>query len=145
MRSPPVILLVQPERDDRELYEHSLLSEGFFPLAVSNAADALYLAPRADVVVTALLLPGPMDGVELVTRLRSDDESKDVPIIVLTTCDWESERERASVAGCDVFLSKPCLPDVLVREIRRVSVLRRTPKPSPARVPPLPQDVRRTS
>jgi two-component system cell cycle response regulator DivK len=146
MRPPAVILLVQPERDDREMYAEFLGSEGFNPISVSRAADALTIAPRVDLVVTALLLPGPMDGVELVTRLKGDDGTKSIPVIVLTACAWQSDRDRAAAAGCDVFLTKPCLPDVLVREIRRVLALRDVPKPSPADVPPpsLPR-IRRTS
>lgn len=86
-----------------------------------------------------------MDGVELVTRLKGDDGTKSIPVIVLTACAWQSDRDRAA-AGCEVFLTKPCLPDVLVREIRRVLALRDVPKPSPAGVPPpsLPR-IRRTS
>src|SRR5689334_24990406 len=72
MYPPALILLVQPERDDREMYAEFLGSEGFLPISVSSAADALTIAPRVDVVVTALLLPGPMDGVELVARLKGD-------------------------------------------------------------------------
>jgi two-component system cell cycle response regulator DivK len=145
MHSPLVILLVQPERDDREMYADFLRSEGFLPISVSSAADALTIAPRVDVVVTALLLPGPMDGVELVTRLKGDDSTKNIAVIVLTACVWQSDRDRAAAAGCDVFLEKPCLPDVLVRQIRRVLALRHVPKPSAAGVPPPPPRIRRTS
>ena len=42
-----------------------------------------------------------------------------MPIIVLTACAWKAERERAAHAGCNVFLSKPCLPSDLLRHIRR--------------------------
>jgi CheY-like chemotaxis protein len=72
--------------------------------------------------VTALLLPGGTDGIEFIARLRADDRTKSVPIIVLTANAWTKERERAEGVGCDAFLSKPCLPDELVRALRRLLV-----------------------
>jgi CheY-like chemotaxis protein len=100
------------------MYAEFLRYSGFAPVAVSNATDALTFAPEADVIVTGIVLDGRMDGVEFVSRLRGDAGTKHKPIIVLTACAWPQERERAEHAGCDVFLSKPCLPDALLREVR---------------------------
>ena len=134
----PVVLLVQPNRDDREMYAEFLRHSGFTPVVVSSATAALSFASDADVIVTGLLLEGGMDGVELITRLRGGDRAKKkVTIIVLTSCAWTSERERARAAGCDVFLTKPCLPDVLVHEIRRrLPSSAGSPRRRPAKVPP---------
>ena len=141
-----VVLLVQPERDDREMYVEYLRYEGFTPVPVSTATDALRASPRAAVIVTGLLLPGEMDGIEFVTRLKSHDRMKHIPTIVLTACAWDSERERAVAAGCDLFLPKPCLPDVLVRHIRRLLALRLVPTRVAAHVPLAPpRRARRTS
>jgi DNA-binding response OmpR family regulator len=86
-------------------------------IAVSNAWDALIAAPKADVIVTGILLAGSMDGVELIRRLRRDEHADRRPIIVLTACAWDAERERASHAGCDLFLAKPCVPSELLRHV----------------------------
>ena len=131
-------LLVQPEHDDRQTYARALGSLGFSPVSASAAIDALAIAPRVDIVVTDILLSGYLDGVEFVTRLKTDAQTKRTPVIVLTGCTWESERERAHAAGCDVFLAKPCLLDDLVGEIHRLLTLYRLPKP-PARsaLPPV--------
>jgi two-component system, cell cycle response regulator DivK len=91
---------------------------GLAPVAVSNATDALTFASEADVIVTGIVLDGPMDGVELVSRLRGDEGTMHKPIIVLTTSAWPRVQERAEHAGCNVFLSKPCLPDALLRDVR---------------------------
>ncbi len=130
--TPVIVLLVQPERDDRDMYAEFLRHHGFLPLPVSTAADALMVAARADVIVTALLLPGDMDGVEFITRLKNEERTKHIPVVVLTACAWDSDRDRAAAAGCDAFLAKPCLPDALLAEIRRAVTLRRVPKPQPA-------------
>jgi CheY-like chemotaxis protein len=89
-------------------------------IGVSDPWAALIAAPKADVVVTGILLAGSMDGVELIARLRRDERTSRTPIIVLTACAWTRERERAEHAGCDVFLSKPCVPDELLRHIHHV-------------------------
>jgi two-component system cell cycle response regulator DivK len=114
-----VVLLVQPSRDDGlEMYAEFLRYSGLAPVAVSNATDALTFASEADVIVTGIVLDGPMDGVELVSRLRGDEGTMHKPIIVLTTSAWPRVQERAEHAGCNVFLSKPCLPDALLRDVR---------------------------
>jgi two-component system, cell cycle response regulator DivK len=118
------VLLVQPERDDREMYCEYLSRRGLSPLPVANATDALMLAAKVDIIVTGILLPGPIDGIELLRRLRDDAATKNTPVIVLTSCAWNSERERAEQGGCDVFLAKPCLPEDLVREVRRLLAAR---------------------
>jgi len=136
--TPVIVLLVQPERDDRDMYAEFLRYHGVMPLAVSSAPEALTVATRADVIVTALLLPGEMEGVEFITRLKNDERTKHIPVIVLTACAWESDHDRAAAAGCDAFLTKPCLPDALFTEIRRALTLRRVPKPEPASAELLP-------
>ena len=120
-------MLVQPERDDRDMYAEYLSHRGLTPLCVQEADAALRLARRADVIVTGLLLPGPIDGYALIGRLRQSTGTRNIPIVVLTGCAWTSEEARARSAGCDVFLSKPCFPDMLLREIRRM-LTARTPR-----------------
>jgi len=114
----PVVLLVQADADSREMYTEFFRYEGLLPVPVSNARDGLTVARRADIVVTGLLLPGDIDGIEFIARLKRDERTKRIPLIVLTACAWKSDRERAEKAGCDVFLAKPCLPDHLLREVR---------------------------
>jgi Response regulators consisting of a CheY-like receiver domain and a winged-helix DNA-binding domain len=114
----PVVLLVQADADSREMYTEFFRYERLLPVPVSNARDGLTVARRADIVVTGLLLPGDIDGIEFIARLKRDERTKRIPLIVLTACAWKSDRERAEKAGCDVFLAKPCLPDHLLREVR---------------------------
>jgi two-component system cell cycle response regulator DivK len=116
----PVVLLVQAEADGRAMYTEFLRYHGFLPVPVSHARIGLTIAPKADVIVTGLLLPGDMDGIEFMARLKRDQRTKQIPLIVLTACAWKTDRERAEHAGCDVFLLKPCLPDDLLREVRRL-------------------------
>ena len=100
------------------MYAEYLREYGLAVIAVSEAWDALIAASKADVIVTGILLAGSMDGVELIARLRRDERVDRRPIIVLTECAWDAERERARRAGCDLFLAKPCVPSELLRHVR---------------------------
>src|SRR3954469_5018833 len=114
-----VVLLVQPERDDRDMYAEYLSHMGLTPTCVQDADAALRLACRADIIVTELLLPGALDGYELIHRLKHSAPIGNIPIVVLTVCAWTADRARARSAGVDAFLSKPGLPHALLRELCR--------------------------
>ena len=118
--SRPVVLLVQPPDDGLDMYLEFFHHQRVPALAVSNAADALTAAPDVAVIVTAIRLRGTTDGVGLILQLRRDERTKDIPIVVLTACAFQTERERCQQAGADVFLAKPCLPDALLHEVRRL-------------------------
>ena len=118
---PDARVLVQSPRDDGlDMYAEFLQYHGFTPMPVTNAHDALNSAPAAAVIVTEIRLHDSMDGIQLIGRLRGDGRTKNTPIIVLTACAFPSDRARGIDAGCDVFLPKPCLPDELLREVRRL-------------------------
>jgi two-component system cell cycle response regulator DivK len=102
------------------MYAECLRGQGLLPVPVVTGREGLAVARRADLIVTGLLLPGDMDGIEFITRLKGDERTKRIPVIVLTVCVWQSDRERAEHAGCDVFLPKPCPPDDLLRDVRRL-------------------------
>jgi CheY-like chemotaxis protein len=121
-----VVLLAQPERDDRDMYAEYLSHMGLTPICVQDADSALRPACRADIIVTELLLPGVHDGYELIHRLKRNASTCHIPIVVLTGCARTTEEARARSAGCDVFLSKPCLPDALLLELRRMLAVHAT-------------------
>lgn len=114
------VLLVQADRDTREMYVECLRREGFQPIVTGDGRDALRVADRVDAIVTGVMLTGGVDGLEIVERLKRDERTRDIPVIVLTTCSWPDERARAERAGCALFLAKPCLPDQLIDGLRRV-------------------------
>jgi CheY-like chemotaxis protein len=101
------------------MYTEYLSRCGLPPIPLSTAREALVLVPSAEILITGILLPGDLDGVGLVLKVRSNEPPpvRALPIIVLTACAWDTERQRAFEAGCDVFLTKPCLPKTLVSTI----------------------------
>lgn len=122
----PVVLMVDDHADSLEIYEILLRSTGFTPLTARTAEEAFAQAcsGRPDVVVADVTLPG-VSGVELVRQLRADARTRDTGVIVLTGHGAEQMRRDAEAAGCDRYLLKPCLPDVLTAGIRDMVTLRR--------------------
>ena len=94
---------------------------GFDVIEAGNGAEALqHTADRwPDVVLMDLSLPV-MDGWEATRRLKSDKRTAHIPVVALTAHDGSGELQRATRAGCDWFVPKPCLPHDLIEEVRRV-------------------------
>jgi CheY-like chemotaxis protein len=116
-----LVLLVEDQYDLRRLYAEQLSLSGF---AVSEAGDGLTAVARAlenspDVVLMDLSLPG-IDGWEATRRLKADARTASIPVVALTAHDGAGELERATQAGCDWFVPKPCPPAALIAEVRRV-------------------------
>lgn len=117
----PLILLVDDFQDNREMYAMYLDYTGFRVAEATNGYEALEqasaLAP--DLIVMDLSLPG-LDGWEATRRLKSDARTRSIPVIALTSHALEGFSEGAKAAGCDAFVTKPCLPEELVGEIRKI-------------------------
>ena len=118
------VLLVDPYDDSREAYATVLQSLGFRVYATGNTDDAWELMFQADVLVTGLHVPGRVGGLDLIRRLRSHPTTQMMPIVVLTASVYPSDEQEARTAGCDVFVTKPCLPLDLATEIRHAAMWR---------------------
>jgi CheY-like chemotaxis protein len=117
----PLILVVDDYQDAREMYAEYLQFSGFRVAEARNGNEAVEqaFALRPDLILMDLSLPG-MDGWEATRRLKSDDATKHIPIVALTGHALAGASEGAKRAGCDSFVTKPCLPDDLVVEVRRM-------------------------
>jgi two-component system cell cycle response regulator DivK len=116
-KEAPLVLLVEDDRDTREMYSEYLSYSG---LRVEEAPTGFRALERVremtpDVIVTDLAMPG-MDGLELSRRLRAEPPTRDVPIIAVSG----HPTERAREVGCDLMLEKPCTPDELLHAIEDV-------------------------
>ena len=120
-REAPIVLLVDEQQDSAALNAIGLLAMGFQPVTAETAEDAFARAcqVRPDVIVTDVTMTD-ASGVELTRRLRSDTRTRSAGIIGLTAQTFGVTRREAEEAGCDRFVVKPCLPDVLAWEIREV-------------------------
>jgi len=113
----PHVLLVEDDRDTREMYCEYLSYSGLTVTEASTGRRALESVAQhcPDVVVTDIAMPD-MDGLELSRRLRAQEPTRGVPIIAVSG----QASERAREAGADVVLDKPCDPDKLLHVIEDV-------------------------
>ena len=120
-RSRPLVLIVEDQSDLRLMYVEHLTVSGFDVIEAGNGAEAIDHTSTnlPNVVLMDLSLPV-LDGWEATRRLKSDSRTAHIPIVALTGCDGSGELERATLAGCDWFVPKPCPPHALVMEIKRV-------------------------
>jgi two-component system, cell cycle response regulator DivK len=121
-RTRPLVLVVEDDRDCREMYVESLAYFGLRVAAASSADEALRkirdLPP--DIITTDIGLRGGMDGCEMTEKIKGNARTKAIPVIGVTGWKMNSEVERAQLAGCDSVLIKPCLPSDLLVEIQRL-------------------------
>ena len=120
-REQPLVLVVEDYQDAREMYAAYLQFAGY---EVAEAADGVEAIDKTrellpDIVLMDLALPR-MDGWEATRRLKSDPRTKHIPVVALTGHALAGHAEGAREAGCDAFVTKPCLPDALVEEIKRL-------------------------
>ena len=120
-QTQPLILVVDDYQDAREMYAEYLQFSGFRVAEARNGNEAVEqaLALKPDLILMDLSLPG-MDGWEATRRLKADETTKHIPIVALTGHALAGASEGAKKAGCDSFVTKPCLPDDLVVEVRRM-------------------------
>jgi len=119
--SQPLVLVVDDYQDAREMYAEYLSFSGFRVVEAGNGTEAVEkaFALLPDVILMDLSLPG-MDGWTATRQLKSDDRTRHIPVVALTGHALAGASEGARQAGCDAFVTKPCLPDELVLEVRRM-------------------------
>jgi len=120
-RERPLILIVEDQAELRHLYAQGFTMSGFDVIEAGNGADAIsHTSERfPDVVLMDLSLPI-VDGWEATRRLKGDLRTAHIPVVALTAHDGSGELQRATRAGCDWFVPKPCQPHDLIEEVRRV-------------------------
>ena len=117
----PRVLLVDDYPDAREMYTEYLEFSGFDVIGAGNGLEALQRAVDAnpDIILMDLSLPV-MDGWEATRRLKADQRTASIPVVALTGHALAGISDGALKAGCDAFVTKPCLPEDLVKEIRKI-------------------------
>src|SRR5438067_2051952 len=74
---------------------------------------------RVDAVVMDLAMPT-LDGIAATSKLKTDARTRETPVIILTGYPMRAVQQGALEAGADAFLTKPCLPEDLEQQVRRL-------------------------
>lgn len=119
------VLVIDDEPSICEMLEFSLQRAGMQPRTAqdSEAAMVAIADERPDIILLDWMMPG-VSGIDLAKRLRREENSKDIPIIMLTARVGEDDRVYGLEAGADDYVVKPFSPRELLARVR--AVLRRT-------------------
>lgn len=120
-------LVVDDDEDLVYLLQFLLQREGFIVHTAANGREAnkfIATSKPTDIVITDLMLPY-INGFELISQIRDDEDWRDVPIIVLSGKVTERDAVLALELGANDYVTKPYNPKVLAARIRRHLNLRR--------------------
>jgi PAS domain S-box-containing protein len=102
------ILIVDDERNNRQLLEIMLSPEGHIILTADSGEEALAIVAEQppDLILLDIMMPG-MDGYQIVAAIKSDATTKHIPVILITALDDRGARMLGLNAGAEDFLAKP--------------------------------------
>jgi two-component system phosphate regulon response regulator PhoB len=125
-----LILVVEDEEDIQELLEYTLLNAGYRVDVTDRGEEALEIVQEhsPSLMVLDLMLPG-LDGLEVCRRLKGDEVTSEMPVIILTAKGEEEDVIAGFDAGADDYVTKPFSPKVLAARV--AAVLRRSPETRP--------------
>ena len=115
----PVILAADDDPDIRELVTFRLERSGYTVLQAADGEEALALALEHTPDLAVLMMPK-MDGFEVVRRLRAEESTKRMPIIMLTARAQDSDVEEGFESGADDYLRKPFSPQELRARVQSI-------------------------
>ena len=118
MRLRPFVLVIEDDGDTREMYAEVLREEGILVAEASDGQEGFRRAIESlpDLIITDVTMPI-MDGWEAIRRLRGDDRTRHIPIIV---CSGEERPHASFELSHEAYLGKPCDPEALRLEVRRL-------------------------
>src|ERR1700761_929745 len=124
MSVKPTVLIAEDENALVTLLRYNLEREGYRVLDAKDGEEALLVASeeRPDLVLLDWMMPQ-LSGIEVCRRLRTRQETRNVPIIMLTARGEEGDRIRGLDTGADDYMTKPFAMTELLARIR--AVLRR--------------------
>ncbi|MCF6285651.1 MAG: response regulator [Candidatus Hydrogenedentes bacterium] len=114
------ILVVDDEPDVVSLLERTLRADGFEVLTAFDGIGALdvIMAEKPDLVLLDIMMPM-MSGYEVCAQVKSNPQTKDIPIVCLSSAHTPDARAQSLKAGAVELIAKPFFPDELLAQIRR--------------------------
>ncbi|MEJ1355003.1 MAG: response regulator [Candidatus Sedimenticola sp. (ex Thyasira tokunagai)] len=115
-------LVIEDNEDNMVLITRLLKSAGYQTLEAMTGLAGLELAiaEQPDFILLDIQLPD-IEGTEVVSRLRTTTEGKDIPVIAVTSYAMAGDRERLLAAGCSGYIEKPINPMLVIDQIKRIT------------------------
>jgi len=113
------ILIVEDNEKNLKLFKLIVASLGYEPLAAGNGEEGIKIAmkERPDLILMDIQMPI-MDGLSAVEFLKSEESTKHIPVIALTSYAMKGDKERFLEYGFSDYLSKPVKKDDLIKAAR---------------------------
>lgn len=129
MKEKSVILVVDDQPQNIELLEAYLVGQGYEIVKAASGEEALEKLAhnQIDLVLLDVMMPK-MSGIEVLEKLRADEKTKAIPVVMVTVLKETEDKVKALEAGCDDFISKPVDKVELlarVKSILKISYYRR--------------------
>lgn len=136
MQQQPSVLYIEDNADNQRLVRRILESRGFSVQLAADGPDGIAQARESqpNLILVDINIPG-LDGYETTTRLRGMEHLNHVPIVAVTADGREGARDRALVAGCDGYITKPIDPRRLTDQLSEFIGGKREELPKGAEAP----------
>jgi DNA-binding response OmpR family regulator len=127
METATKILVVDDNEQNLTLIRTILHHHGYESRLAHNGEEALRLVHQEppDLIILDVMMPG-MDGIEVCRRLKDDEETRLIPIVIMTALDQPADKIRGIEAGADDFLTKPVNQQELMARVKTTLRLKQT-------------------
>jgi len=121
MGSARCILVVDDSAFVRNYHRSILEQAGFQVITAADGGDGLekLYTHACDLVLSDINMSN-MDGYEFIRRIREDTKYRSLPIIIVSTESEAKDKQKGFDAGATLYMIKPCLPEIMIENIRMV-------------------------
>ncbi len=121
VKEKKTILIIEDDETLRVMYRDRLTEDGYLILEAEDSKSGMLLArnKKPNLIILDLILPQG-NGFELLEKLKKDDQTKKIPVVVLTNLGQDSDRQEIMQLGADDYLVKPeTTPSELISLIKK--------------------------
>ena len=113
------ILVIEDQEDNRVILRDLLMSVGFEVIEALNGLDGVAIAEteKPDLILMDIQLPL-LDGYDATRRIKANPLLESIPVIAVTSYALSGDEEKARLAGCDAYVTKPYSPRQLLATVR---------------------------
>lgn len=119
-------ILVVDDNTSLNAFVASLFSDKYIVIQAYNGEDALQKATEEcpDIIISDVLMPGDIDGLELCRRIKTDSSTSHIPVILLTAKILDEHKIEGYKCGADAYICKPFSPEVLIARVDNLNAKR---------------------
>ncbi len=115
------VLIIEDNENNMELISFILNANGYDTIHAFDGNSGILKARtmQPDFIILDIQLPDIL-GTEVISELRKFEESRDIPVIAMTSYAMAGDKEKLLKAGCNGYIEKPIDPELVMSQIREV-------------------------